>query len=169
MGDERSENTGPDTAERVEDISDNREAAVRLAQKARRSLAIFTRDLEPEILDNHEFLEAVKRLALGGRYVKVRILIVDSTRAVKEGHRLVELARRLSSLVELRKPSTDFLDRPEAYVIADNSGILYRPIATRYEGIFGEHDPPRAREMLREFDRIWQQSHADTEMRRLGI
>lgn len=169
MADEDSETTGPEPGERVENISDNRDAAVRLAEKARRSLAIFTRDLEPEILDNSEFLEAVKRLALGGRYVKVRILVVDSTRAVKDGHRLVELARRLTSFVELRKPAADFLDRPEAYVIADNSGILYRPVATRYEGLFGEHDPPRAREMLREFERIWQQSHADRELRRLGI
>ncbi|HEX7029497.1 MAG TPA: hypothetical protein VF254_02785 [Gammaproteobacteria bacterium] len=149
--------------------ADNRAAALEIARLARRQLSIFSRDLEPQAFDTAEFLDAVKNLALSGSKASVRILLIDATRATKDGHRLVELARRLSSFVEIRKPHRDYLDMAEAFMIADERGLLYRALATRWEGVVDPDDPLQARERLKLFNDIWQRSHSDPETRQLRI
>lgn len=149
--------------------ADNRRAALEIAKLARRQLAIFSRDLEPQVLDTPEMLAAVKQLALSGSQARVRILLIDSTRAIRDGHRLVGLARRLSSYVEIRRPHRDYLDLAEAFMIADEKGLLLRTLATRWEGIVDPSDPLQARERLKLFDEIWQRSHSDPETRQLRI
>lgn len=150
-------------------VAENREAALEIARLARRQLVIFTRELEPQLYDNAEFIEAAKRLALSGSKTGIRILLIDSTRSRVEGNRLVELARRLSSYIEIRKPHRDYLDIAETFIIADEAGVLYRKLATRWEGIVDPHDPMLARDKLKLFDEIWQRSHADPETRQLRI
>lgn len=149
--------------------ADNREAALEIARLARRELAIFTRELEPQVYDTPEFIEAAKQLALSGSRTAIRILLIDSRRATKEGHRLVELARRLSSSFEIRKPHRDYLDIAETFMIADEKGLLYRKLSTRWEGIVDVHDPLAAREKLKLFNEIWQRSTDDIETRQLRI
>lgn len=149
--------------------AENREAALAIARLARRQLAIFSRELEPQVYDTPEFIDAVKQLALSGSRTTIRILLIDSQRATKEGHRLVELARRLSSSFEIRKPHRDYLDITETFMIADEKGLLYRKLATRWEGIVDPNDPLQAREKLKLFDQIWQRSVDDIETRQLRI
>lgn len=149
--------------------ADNRRAALEIAKLARRQLAIFSHDLEPQVLDTPEMLAAVKQLALSGSQARVRILLIDSGRAIRDGHRLVGLARRLSSYIEIRKPHRDYLGLAEAFMVADEKGLLLRTLATRWEGIVDPNDPMQARDRLKLFDEIWQRSHSDPETRQLRI
>ncbi|MGD8380157.1 MAG: hypothetical protein PVJ40_04650 [Gammaproteobacteria bacterium] len=163
-----------DTEHRPEEVplatrEDNREAAARLARMARRSLAIFTRDLEPALLDQQAFVDPVRELATGSRYARIRILVLDATRAVREGHRLVNLAGRLTSFIEIRRPGPDHRTIAEAFMIADENALLWRPLADRHEGSLLLNHPIRAREKLREFDEIWAHAEPESEFRHLGI
>lgn len=151
------------------DRNGNREAAIQLAGQARRSLAVFTRDLEPAVYDTNEFLSAVQQLALRSRYSRIRIVVVDPTLAIKDGHRFIELARRLSSYIKIRRPSPDHAKLADAYLVADDTGVLYRPLASRYEGFADPHDPFEARARLRNFDDIWEQAEPEPEFHRLGL
>lgn len=163
-----AEDTSP-TFRRLETRADSRDAAVELAELASRKLAIFTHDLEPGVLDDPDFLERVKQLALGSRFARVNILLLDPTRAVKEGNRLLDLSRRLSSFIEIRQPHKDYRDLQEAFIIADEKGLLHRRIGPRPEGFVDTNEPMLAREKLKLFDNIWQRSHAHSDTRRLGI
>ncbi|MDX1455653.1 MAG: hypothetical protein R3217_09375 [Gammaproteobacteria bacterium] len=158
-----------DTFMRLETASDNRAAAVALAQQASRRISIFSRDLDPAVYDDPAFLDAVRALATRGGQVMIRILLVDATRATKEGHRLIELSRRLSTFVQVRKPHRDYLDMGEGFLIADETGLLYRKLSTRWEGTADTHDPMGAREKLKLFDTIWEKSQPEIESRQLGI
>ena len=149
--------------------SENLDASRELARSATRTIAIFTRDLDPVIFNDLEFLDACKEMVLGTRFAKLRILLIDNARSVKEGSRMLELCRRLSSFMEIRKPHEDFHDLTEAFTIIDEQGILYRKLADRWEGFADLNDQALAREKLRLFDRIWEKSQVDTETRRLGI
>ncbi len=149
--------------------SENLDASRELAHSATRTIAIFTRDLDPVIFNDLEFLDACKEMVLSTRFAKLRILLVDNARSVKEGSRMLELCRRLSSFMEIRKPHEDFHDLTEAFTIIDEQGILYRKLADRWEGFADLNDQALAREKLRLFDRIWEKSQVDTETRRLGI
>ncbi|MGA9855920.1 MAG: hypothetical protein WBR29_11665 [Gammaproteobacteria bacterium] len=157
-------------AYRVLNSSDeNRDAALELARGAHINLVLFSRDLEPVIYDNRDFVTAVQQLALRSRYSHVRILVIDPTAAIKDGHRLIELGRRLSSFIEFRRPPQEQSQRSDSFLVIDETGLLYRPLASRYEGFADPDNAFEARLHLREFDAIWEQSEPESEFRRLGL
>lgn len=148
---------------------ENTAAALELAQQAKRTLAILTQDLEPALYNTREFAEAVQQLALRSRYSKIRILVMDPTRAIHDGHRLIELARKLSSFIQIRRLGEDDRQIMEAWLISDETGLLFRPIAERYEGFYDYNDPAQAREKLRGFNEVWERAQIDPELKRLHI
>ncbi|MEO1326908.1 MAG: hypothetical protein AAFV47_09610 [Pseudomonadota bacterium] len=149
--------------------SDMREAAALICRTAERKVSIMTRDLEPGIYDHPDFLEAVKKLILSRRFARVRVLISDPSRAIKNGNRLVTMGRRLNSFIEFRNVHDDYREVPEAYCIADDRAIAYRLDATRWDGIADSDTRPVARTYLNSFDEIWAASEVENEFRRLHL
>lgn len=147
----------------------NQAAALALARQARLALDIFTDDMEPAIYDQQPMLEAIRQLAVRSRRSRVRVLVKDSTRAVKEDHRLVALARHLSSFIAIRKTHEDVADFPEAFLIADHQGVLHRKLATRYEGTACFRAPLQARQLTHWFTEVWERSTPDPELRRIHL
>lgn len=154
---------------RLESLRDNREAAVDVAASARRELALFSRDLEPLLYDTDPFLKVLQALATRSRMSRIRVVSIDPGPAIRAGHRLVALAQRFSSYIEIRRASRYDAERPESYLLADDTGLLYRPVATRYEGYADTDAPSEARLRLKEFSGIWETAEPDPEFRRLGI
>ncbi len=140
-------------------FEDVRDGVAVIASLAERQITILTPDLEPGIYDSDEFLEALKRLVLARRYARVRVLISDPRRTVRNGNQLVALARRLNSFIEFRNLHKDFRGKlPAAYIIADDKAVLYRANAGGYEGIMGSFEPVVARQHLAEFEKPWESS-----------
>jgi hypothetical protein len=156
---------------RVELISESdcRSAALALIKSARRTLVLFTRDLEPAIFGNVEFATALQRFALRSRYSHIRIAVIDPATAIREGHRLVALARRLPSFIEFRRPGPDHANLPDTFMVVDETGIMYRPLASRYEGFADTSAPLEARKYLKQFAEIWSLAEPEQEFRRLGL
>ena len=105
-----------------------------IVQQSEESLEIFSRELDPTLYDREPFLEAVSSLCVTNRKARVRILVQDPSPAVKRGHRLIELSRRISSSIEIRQPHPDYRQHNEAFLIADHCGLITRAFADRYEG-----------------------------------
>ena len=140
-------------------FEDVKTGVVSIASLAERQITILTPDLEPGIYDSEEFLEALKRLVLARRYAKVRVLISDPRRTVRNGNQLVALARRLNSFIEFRNLHPDFRgELPAAYIIADDKALLYRANGGGYDGIMGNFEPVVARQHLAEFEQPWEAS-----------
>jgi hypothetical protein len=99
----------------------------------------------------------------------VRILVQDSGRAVREGHRLIELSRRLPTFIEIRNPHPDHRNVIATFLVAEDRAVLYRKQADRYDGWTDLDAPLDARQLLKTFDEIWNRATPDPEMRRLGI
>ncbi len=146
-----------------------RQAAVTMAKLAKRRISIFTHDLEPGIYDDPEFLEVVKRLVLSQTYSRIRVLIADPTRAIKNGNNFVHLGRRLNTYIEFRHVREDLRTHAEAFCIADDVGLVYRLQADRWEGIADTHEPSIAKMYGNMFDEIWTASEVEMEFRQLGI
>lgn len=153
----------------LESSEDNRIAALTLAKQAQRSLRIFTRDLESSVYNTQDFIEAVTKLATGSQYSIVHILIHDSSNVVKNGHRLTDLSYRLSSKIKLRNPCHEYRNYNEAFLIADETGLIHRKLADRYEGTVNFNNPLEARNLAKFFDEVWEKSNPDPELRRLDL
>ncbi len=146
-----------------------RDVSVHLAQQARRELRILTRDLESRIYDQPAFLDALKQLVLSSSQSRIRILLQDDQPAVKYGHRLIELARRLTSNIAIRVPTAEYRDYAANFLVADDSGYILREIATIYEATADYHAPLKAERLIAFFDSVWEHSLPDPELRRLHL
>lgn len=153
----------------IETSEDNQAAAIRLVSQGGRSLDIFSRDLEPRIYDNMEFAAAVRSLAVKTRDMYVRILVIDPDFIIKHGHRLIELARRLTSHMEIRKVHEDYCNNPESYLVVDNRGLLHRKLASRYEAVVNFNDPMKATELHHQFIEMWERSKQYIDFKRLYL
>lgn len=154
---------------RVERAAEAADAALALARQARRTLRIFSRDLDAPLYSSEGFREAVSALARLQRGSEIRILVQDPTPAIKSDHRLVGLAQHLSSHIHIRRIGREWADEPSAFLLADDHGLLWRPNGAHYEGVTDFHAAARALELSRWFDRVWEHSHADLEFRRLAL
>ena len=57
----------------------------------------------------------------------------------------------------------------EAFLLADDTGYLHRPLYSRYEGTAGFNNPAMNLRLKRYFTEVWERSIPDVEMRRLYL
>jgi len=161
---------GEDNRElRLERSQDHVAVAAAFAAQARRGLDVVSRQLDRRVYDTSKFVENARAFAVSGRNARMRLLILDTDALIKKGHRLLDLARRLTSFMEIRRLEDDFKDFNEAFLIADGVAYLYQNLADRYDGAANFHDPLRSRALLRVFDDMWEHSPPASELRSLHI
>lgn len=140
-----------------------------LIRAAKYELRLYTRDLDPPLLDNEAVLAALSQLAIGARGVGVRILVLDPQAAALRAPRLVALMHRLSSGIALRTPSEQDRYYAAAFALNDVHGYCLRPSAERYEGETAAHAPGRHAQLREYFDQVWERAEPCEELRRLDL
>jgi hypothetical protein len=151
--------------ERFSQPEEARAHALALVQQAQRSLCLYSTDLEPWLYHHSSIQEACTRFLLAHPKNRLRILVRDSARAVKDGHRLLTLSRRLSSNLQIRKLHPDYPNEEVTFLLADGSGLLLRPEPDQYAGYVLYHDPGRVRLRQAQFDQAWDTSITDPDLR----
>ena len=149
----------------ISSLEEMRAAVDAVAGGAQRLMSIYTPDLEPDLYDQNGFLEIVKRFVLARRFAKVRVLLSDSGRLLRDNNRFIAMGRRLTSCIDIRPAVVPAGQRPAshagAYLIADDRAIVYRVHLDRWDGVADLNNPPVARQYLDEFDEIWHASSPD--------
>ena len=147
-----------------------RAAMLAVMATARRELCLFTRDLDPDLFEHAELLDAFRRVAIGEAQMRIRILVLEPVRARADGHRLVALAQRLTSIFAFRTPVEE-VDRQYAgsYLISDRGAWFERPLASRFDGEGSTYGPGRRAQLHDAFNAVWERSEDCSEMRRLEI
>lgn len=140
-----------------------------MAEQAKRSVHIVSRHLDPELYNYPAFIETLRHLARRSKYTEIRVLVQDSTPAVKNGHRLIQLSQQLSSYVKIRKLHNDYKDYLRAFMVADGEGYVLREFSDRYEAVIDYHAPRQAKELLKFFTEAWEISEPDPQLQRLYI
>jgi hypothetical protein len=148
---------------------DHRRICRQMLEQTRHDLCLLTRDLNKAVFDQAEFVAGLQALATRSRGSRIRILLQDHDAVVKQGHRIVELARRLTSSVEIRLPASDWTDYPENFLLADDYGVVHQSLASSYEATADFHAPLKVRRLRAQFDEIWETAEPDTELRRLHL
>jgi len=149
--------------------ADHNLVATHMLSQATRSLYIICPELDRKIFDQDNFSKALYDLARYSRNSDIRILLHDSSDAVRNGHSIVNLAKRLSSYIEVRLLDNDYKSFDEAFMIADKRGIIYQGRAKYYDAIAEHHHPRLAQELEKTFLDMWNHSHPDPNFRQLHI
>ncbi len=144
-------------------VAETRAAVNAAARSAQRLISIYTPDLEPDLYEQLAFLEIIKHFVLSHRFSKVRVLLVDPIRVMRESNRFVAMGRRLSSYIDIRYAisrnaqaiAVRTQQQASAYFIADDRAIIYRLRTDTWDGIADLRNPPVARLYLNDFDSMW--------------
>ncbi|WP_422126851.1 hypothetical protein [Thioalkalivibrio sulfidiphilus] len=175
MSQRRNPNSSPDSPERESGLLrlDGLEAIRGFVHSqvaaARRRLWILSPDLNPLIYDDPGLVDAISTLARRSRHADVRILIQDSRSLPSGGHRLVDLALRISSRIQLRRRPPDEARLSEAMVLIDSGGYLHQHRTEDPVAMADAYAPPRVQTLEGRFRTFWTHAVPDPELRRLKI
>lgn len=153
----------------LEGLDAIRAAGIRMAAQARREICLLTRDLDPFLYDNPEFIAAVRHLALHRHDLPVRILVFDASPVVRDGHRLLPLVHRLTSRIAVRCVAEEQSERIDAFLVADEAGYILRPQADAYRATADFQAPLVARRLHAEFLSLWERAEPSPELQRLHL
>jgi len=138
-----------------------------MAKQCQRSLNIISRELDPLVFDTEEFADAVKYLALRHRHSKIQIIVFEPDTIVKRGHRLLDIASRLSSFVEIRKAHYSFDAYNECMMVADATGYIHRESGERFEATANFKDLRHTKNLLTQFADMWEMATPDANFRNM--
>lgn len=152
-----------------DDIDSIKQHCLNLLQQARREIFIYTPDFEHWLYDNDEVYELCKNFLLEHDRNRLHVLLLDSSKCVREGHVLLPLFERLASRCSLKKPHS-YHDIPSAsWLIIDKEAVMLRtrpeqPNAEVYYGSLLQNT--RARES---FEQLWLTAKPDVNLRKMKI
>ena len=146
-------------------LAEVRGAVNEIAATAQRLISIYTPDLEPDLYDQTAFLDVIKHFVLTRSFSKVRVLLAEPTRVMRDSNRFVAMGRRLSSCIDIRYVTAQSPQRASSYLIADDRAIVYRMRADTWDGVADINNPAVARVYLQEFDQVWNASAAEHGLR----
>jgi hypothetical protein len=149
-----------------------REASAALATliaACRRSLWLRIPALDG-LTANRDLCDTLKLLALSSAKVDIRIQYDSEDNAVRNGHRLIHLARRLPSRIQLRQSQEDDRDGQLCFAIGDGTGLFEAPGWPRPSRLdLCGHRLPRAPRLARQFQEQWERAATSTELRELRL
>ena len=78
----------------TETVEEGRDIVNALVSQARHSINIFTHDMDAALYDNDLFERYIFDFASDNKNAKMRILVKDSSRAIRDSHRLMRLTQK---------------------------------------------------------------------------
>jgi GNAT superfamily N-acetyltransferase len=148
--------------------ADARGASLQIFASAQRDLICYTRDLDPAVLNTSSVLEVLRSIALRTN-ARLRFLVQHTDRALRDGHRLLELSRRLPSSFDFRCVQAEDLQFASAFIVNDSFGFLTRALADRFDCEGDLYNIAEANRLRRYFDEVWERSRMISEWRRLSL
>ena len=146
-----------------------RNMALAMSEQAAQTIRLHSPLLDHKLYDNDTLASVLSGLARRNRHTSIKVLLYDPHRVVKNGHRLVELSRRLPSSMSIRIVHPDYRQLNHEYLLADTTGVIYRLDYETYEGYANFKDITEANRLHREFNRAWDTSTTDPNLRQLRI
>lgn len=150
------------------DLDSARRSVKLLTQQALKNIRIFTPDLEIELY-NDDFCEKLLAMVRGNRYAQIQILAFETTSAINKGHPLLRLAHELTSTIEIRIPAEEYQETSISFILADNSGFVFKKESRTQDGIYNPDCKYRSQKLAEIFTTAWEHAEPDPQTRRLSI
>lgn len=145
-------------------------ARLQLLSEARHRVAIHVPILSSDSYNSVEELEELRRIAISGRGAQIRILLHDPAAALRSDHRLIPLAQRLPSTIQIRTPLEEAdLACISACLLNDAGGYLFLPEADRAQGRAARHDRAGLAPLQQHFDEVWERSERSSVLQALDL
>ncbi|HTV86510.1 MAG TPA: hypothetical protein VME63_13995 [Dyella sp.] len=162
------QDTGPRAVGNREELAD---ARLQLLAAARYKLSIYLPSLPADAYSSPAEVAQLRRIATSGRGAEIRVLLGDTADLLRDGHRLIDLAQRLPSALQIRTPADDQAEyrASSAWLLNDTYGYLFLPDAGRPEGRAALCDGPGQAPLLLQFEQMWERAAPASHLQPLGL
>lgn len=148
---------------------DFQEHSAKMLGDCRRKLQILSDTLDENIYGHSSVVDAISQLARSGHQVDIQILVRDFRPAIESGHKLLRLAQRLSSKIQLKKMTQQPQDTDMAFMICDMSGLVFQNDKAVYKGFANYKAAPEIKSLREEFIYLWERAEVEKELLLLHI
>ena len=146
-----------------------RDGIVEGVQWANRTIRIYSQFLDHALFDDQAVVAALSSFVRRGPPATLRILVHTANLVISRGHRLLELARRLDSKIEIRLVPGELAEDTHSCLILDELAFLLLPDHREYKAFANRYDPVQATKLAERFDYLWRRSESDPELRALRL
>ena len=150
-------------------LNDFQEHSAKMLGDCRRKLQILSDTLDENIYGHTSLVDVISQLARSGHQVDIQILVRDFRPAIESGHKLLRLAQRLSSKIQLKKMTQQPQDTDMAFMICDMSGLVFQNDKTVYKGFANYKAAPEIKSLREEFIYLWERAEVEKELLLLHI
>lgn len=152
---------------------DSRDQAVLLAEQlfdsAHQEICFFGPTIDPVLFDNDSIISKLSEFARRSQRTRLRLVVHDTQRNVVDSHRLLPLAQKLTSHIQIHLSHPKYQDQRSLFIVVDQQSYLYCPNSERYQGRAELQPSAYARELQKQFEEFWNHSRPDTNSRRLHL
>ncbi|MCK8515790.1 hypothetical protein M0534_05550 [Methylonatrum kenyense] len=160
----------PESPTRLDSLTETRTALLELIAGASRHLDILSPDLDRALFDNSDVADAIRELVVrAGPQARIRILVEDAAGVSHGGHQILGLGHRLTTAMDFRRLAAEDRGDVGNLVIADRNGLLRWDRNKASFAVDGRGDRGAAIAEGQQFDRRWDHSIDDPELRRLAL
>lgn len=140
-----------------------------MSQQAHQHIRLFSRDLDRKIFGSEEVVDAFTQLATSSSNAYIQILMQDTSGLIHQSHRMHELARRVSSYIEIRVADIMHQNISENFYLFDEEGWVKRQYPDEYVGEANFHDARSVRNFEHRFKNMWERGEPDPNLRRMTL
>ncbi len=135
-----------------------------------RDIYILSDELDRPIFNDPELVDLLSSFVRLERRCTIKILVKNIRPMIERGHALLNLSRRLSSKVIIKKLLLEPKDNAIAYMICDKKSLVYKHSDSEYIGFVNYNAGPESKKLLEEFVYLWEHhSILDPELKQLSI
>ncbi len=140
-----------------------------LAGQARHELRIFAPQLDPALYNTAELTDQLASFVARDRHNFVHLLVEDSDQAARDNDRVMQLCRRMSDFVRMRRVGEQHIGLKEMFLVVDHLGYLHQPDLARPECVSASADARNAVELAQRFENMWERSEPIHHINTVGL
>jgi hypothetical protein len=142
---------------------------VQLIKTARREIVFYGATLDPKLFDSIELIELLSEFCRRNHHTKVSFLVDSTQRENASANRLIQLAQRLTSSMEIRVLLPREQETAFQFLLVDEKAYCYFNNKFRYVGHASLTNSRRARELKQLFTELSKKSVIDPNTRRMHL
>lgn len=159
-----------DTVNRLAAIDDFNIHMVQQASITQRNINILSKELRSDIYSDEDLVENISKIVRTNRQSKIRILIHSPVTHSAQHHRLIALAKRLPSRIEIKKIDRDIELNGEGYTIFDEQRITYFNDEDSLIGFANYEARAECKHFMENYNYLWtKRSSPDPDLRVLSL
>lgn len=140
-----------------------------LILQTRHSLRLYHADLVLWLCHRRAVIDCLEQRIAGEKRFQLQVLLQQVPANFTQGHSLAQLLHRFPSRVSIRQQQAELSADPQAYCLADDTGLLMLPQPQTRKGFIRYHSRDQVKRWQGRFQELWDGAQLPASLRRFQL